>query len=62
MKVARTDLRGEKHREVPTYPARWFRQRYVRVSGFPLRGSEPQAMLRFHLPLIGRVEGWRGNP
>jgi hypothetical protein len=28
------------------------------VSGFPLRGSEPQAMLRLHLPLIepdGRI-------
>jgi len=41
--------------------ARWFRQRYVRVSRFPLRGSEPQALLRFHLPLIGRVEGWRAH-
>jgi len=38
--------------------ARWFRRRYVRVSGFPLRGSEPQALLRLHLPLIepdGRI-------
>ena len=32
--------------------ARWVRQRYVRVSGFPLRCSEPHALLRLHLPLI----------
>ena len=31
---------------------RWFRQRYVRVSGFPLPSSGPHASLRFHLPLI----------
>jgi hypothetical protein len=32
--------------------ARWFSQRYVRTSVFPLRGSEPHAVLRRHLPFI----------
>ena len=32
--------------------ARRFRRRDFRVSGFPLRGSVPHAVLRFHLPLV----------
>ncbi len=52
MKVARTVLRGEKHREVPTYPTRWFRRGLSVADPFVCRCLTSPAVPRFHLPLI----------
>ena len=42
--------------------ARWFRFGLSVPGSFVCRCLTIQAMLRFYIPLVGRVEDWRGVP